>query len=502
MTGLIFENDDIKNKLESDCRAAIEAFIPGPIRVTSGREEMESPAVFCALEGDEVSFSRLGDRESESTAERPLRHAAKRCLYRLLSRACQRELPWGCLTGVRPVSLVAKRLRTDVHQDGVMRWFMDEYYVSEPKARLALDIALRQRDITAGMDGSDYSLYVGIPFCPTTCLYCSFTSYPIGAYRQLLEPYLQALYHEIRESAAIMGGRRPASLYIGGGTPGVLEAGDIEALMKCLDESFGTGACPEITFEAGRPDCITREKLEVLKAMGVSRISVNPQTMNGATLSYIGRHHTPEQIREAFCLAREAGFDDINMDLILGLPGEGEAELAHTLEEVKKLGPDCLTFHALAVKRGSALYERLVESAGALKGEQAGMTGGGIDLTGDSSGLSDMQITGRMQDMASQCAASLGMKPYYLYRQKRITDNFENVGWAGEGKYCIYNTVTMEEIQSVAALGAGSVSKRIYNDPARPGYIRRCDNVKDVKEYISRIDEMIARKKDLFGDQG
>ena len=229
---------------------------------------------------------------------------------------------------------------------------------------------------------------------------------------------------------------------------------------------------------------------------------MNPQTMNGATLSYIGRHHTPEQIREAFCLAREAGFDDINMDLILGLPGEGEAELAHTLEEVKKLGPDCLTFHALAVKRGSALYERLVESVGALKGEQAGMTGGGIDLTGDSSGLSDMQITGRMQDMASQCAASLGMKPYYLYRQKRITDNFENVGWAGEGKYCIYNTVTMEEIQSVAALGAGSVSKRIYNDPARPGYIRRCDNVKDVKEYISRIDEMIARKKDLFGDQG
>ncbi len=386
-------------------------------------------------------------------------------------------LPWGVLKGVRPVGLVSRALAAGRGTNETKEWFMREYRVSEEKADLALEIALRQRSIIKEkkLDKS-YSLYVGIPFCPTTCLYCSFTSYPVGTHKTAVGTYLKALHYEIDLCCRIMGDLPPGAVYVGGGTPSSIESREIDELLLHLRESFGIGEETEFTFEAGRPDSIDEKKLAVLKSRGVTRISINPQTMNEATLRLIGRHHTVEQFVQAFAMARSMGFDDINTDLILGLPGEGDREVEYTLERIKELAPDALTVHSLAIKRGSRLHEMLIEK----------------QLP------EDFRITDRMQRRVFETAKSLGMKPYYLYRQKRITDNFENTGFAAEGKYCLYNVGTMEEVQSVLALGAGAVSKRVFNDPERPGHIERCDNVRNLEEYSARIDEMIRRKYRLF----
>lgn len=283
--------------------------------------------------------------------------------------------------------------------------------------------------------------------------------------------YLSALEKEIDFVREACRDKILDSVYIGGGTPTTLEPEEMRRLLKKIRESFDFSQVKEFTVEAGRADSITRDKLRVMKEYGVTRISVNPQTMNQETLDLIGRRHSVEQVEEAFRVAREEGFTNINMDLILGLPGETKAHVEHTMEAVKRLHPDSLTVHSLAIKRASKMSLWIEEN-----------------------GLETLHNTDETMEIAAKGAEELGMKPYYLYRQKNMSGNFENVGYATEGNYGIYNILIMEEKQTIMALGAGTISKSVYPD----GRIERCDSVKDVALYIEKIDDMIDRKRRLL----
>lgn len=308
---------------------------------------------------------------------------------------------------------------------------------------------------------------MGIPFCPTTCLYCSFPSYNLSVWKDKVDLYLDALEKEIRACASLMKGQILDTVYIGGGTPTTLEPQQLERLFTMLETWFPMEGICEFTVEAGRPDSITAQKLAVMRRHAVQRVSVNPQTMKEETLRLIGRRHSVEQVREAFRLCREAGFDNINMDIILGLPEETETDVRRTLEEIEKLSPDSLTVHSLALKRGSRMQKYIEEK-----------------------GYSSIQNTEGCMELAAQSAARMGMEPYYLYRQKNISGNLENVGYARPGKAGMYNILIMEEKQSILALGAGSISKAVFPG----GRIERSDNCKDVGTYLETIDEMIDRK--------
>jgi oxygen-independent coproporphyrinogen-3 oxidase len=339
---------------------------------------------------------------------------------------------------------------------------------------LALNVAKTEKEILDRLDyRNGYSLYIGIPFCPTTCLYCSFTSYSVASYRNKVDAYLDALIEEMRRVSEIFDGRRLDTVYFGGGTPTTLEPGQLNRLLCALEQYFDMSTVSELTVEAGRPDSITAEKLETLKAHGVQRISINPQTMNDETLKIIGRRHTVSQVEQAFEIARNVGFDNINMDIIMGLPGEDVPEIKNTLEKIKQLSPESLTVHSLAIKRAAALNIWR-------------------DKYRDLSLLNSDEIMA----MTERCSEELGMKPYYMYRQKNMAGNFENVGYSRAGKECIYNILIMEEKQTIVALGAGATTKRVFAD----GRIERCENVKDVASYIDRVDEMVERKRLLFDE--
>ena len=385
-----------------------------------------------------------------------------------------KTLPWGNLTGIRPTKLAMGMLAEGKEDAEIVAWLKAAHAVSDEKAQLSLDIARREKAILDRLHYEDgYSLYIGIPFCPTTCLYCSFTSYPIAVWRKRVDEYLQALFQEIDFVAETYKNKILDTVYIGGGTPTTLEAAGLDRLLQYVRDKFDFRQVTEFTVEAGRADSITREKLDVLKKHSVTRISVNPQTMKDETLKYIGRQHTVAQVKDAFWLAREAGFDNINMDIILGLPGELESDVQNTIHEICKLNPDSLTVHSLAVKRASKLSQWIEEN-----------------------GIATLRNTDSTMDIAQKGAYALEMKPYYLYRQKNMSGNFENVGYAREGKYGIYNILIMEEKQTIVACGAGSISKRVYPD----GLIKRSENVKDVSQYIERIGEMIERKRVLLED--
>ena len=403
-----------------------------------------------------------------------IKKECKLSIYQDLCDYTGKTLPWGNLTGIRPTKLAMGMLAEGKEDAEIVAWLKAAHAVSDEKAQLSLDIARREKAILDRLHYEDgYSLYIGIPFCPTTCLYCSFTSYPIAVWRKRVDEYLQALFQEIDFVAETYKNKILDTVYIGGGTPTTLEAAELDRLLQYVRNQFDFRQVTEFTVEAGRADSITREKLDVLKKRGVTRISVNPQTMKDETLRYIGRQHTVAQVKDAFWLAREAGFDNINMDIILGLPGELESDLQNTIHEICKLNPDSLTVHSLAVKRASKLSQWIEEN-----------------------GIATLRNTDSTMDIAQKGAYALEMKPYYLYRQKNMSGNFENVGYAREGKYGIYNILIMEEKQTIVACGAGSVSKRVYPD----GLIKRSENVKDVSQYIERIGEMIERKRVLLED--
>ena len=394
-------------------------------------------------------------------------------MYGILSEETGRTLPWGTLTGIRPTRLAMQLLEQGKTEEEVDAHMRSAYLCSEEKAALAIDIAKREREILADIHYEEgYSLYIGIPFCPTTCLYCSFTSFPIRAWKDKVDAYLSAVEKEIDFVKEACADKVLDSVYIGGGTPTTLEPDELERLFAKLKGTLDWSQVKEFTVEAGRADSITAEKLRVMKKWGVTRISVNPQTMKQETLDIIGRRHTVQQAVDAFLTARKEGFDNINMDLILGLPGETEKDVAETIRRVKELAPDSLTVHSLAVKRASRLSQWIIEN-----------------------GMDTLHNTDETMRIAAAGAQELGMEPYYLYRQKNMSGNFENVGYAKPGKAGIYNILIMEEKQSILALGAGTISKAVYPD----GRIERCDNVKDVDMYIEKIDEMIERKRKLLG---
>ena len=399
--------------------------------------------------------------------------ALKHLLYDLLSELTGQALPWGELIGIRPTKIAMNRITGGESPRETVRFMEEEYRVSPEKARLAVQIAQREREILADIHYENgYSLYVGIPFCPTTCLYCSFTSFPLASWKERVDEYLDKLQREMAASAELMRGRILDTIYIGGGTPTTLEPAQLERLMNMIHQYFDVSRVQELTVEAGRPDSITRDKLRVLRENGVSRISVNPQSMHDETLRRIGRGHTVHQTREAFELARKEGFDNINMDLILGLPQEREEHVQSTLAQIEELGPDDLTVHSLAVKRGSKLQKWI-----------------------ETNGFSSIRNTDLCMTMAAESAGRMGMSAYYLYRQKNMSGNFENVGYAKPGRAGIYNILIMEEKQSILALGAGSISKGVFPG----GRIERSDNCKDVTTYLENVDEMILRKQRLFG---
>ena len=438
---------------------------------------LEADTVFkVQYEAEEFSFyegNKLLEREAviENATRIDEKNAVKRLVYKALVARTGHTLVWGDLTGIRPTKIPRKMLDEGKSDSEILSYMKDTYLVGDEKANLSLDIAKREINILKPLRDKGYSIYLGIPFCPTTCLYCSFTSNPIAMWRGRVSEYLNALKKEIDFTATARAGQIIDTVYIGGGTPTTLSAAELDDLLSYMEEKLDLSNLLEFTVEAGRADSITVDKLEVLHRHHVTRISVNPQTMNQKTLDLIGRRHTVEDVVRAFNDARAAGFDNINMDIILGLPGEGTEEVTHTIDEIVKLRPDSLTVHSLAIKRGSRLYEWILDK-----------------------GYATMVNTDLTMEIAAEGAKRLDMKPYYLYRQKNMAGNFENTGYAREGAYGIYNILIMEELEPIVAMGPGSVSKVITRD----GKLVRSDNVKDIAEYINRIDEMIDRKRDLF----
>ncbi|WP_026518880.1 coproporphyrinogen dehydrogenase HemZ [Butyrivibrio sp. FCS006] len=454
-----------EDKFQYDIHSLYKAFYPEQdVRVIVGQRGCVHDKEMDISPDDEISFIDVNRDKND----------LKRSIYKDLSQKTGKLLPWGDLTGIRPTRIAMNLIDEGLGDDEIRSYMMETYLVSEEKTDLAIDIARREKRILEGIDYENgYSLYIGIPFCPTTCLYCSFTSYPIGAFKGIVDDYISCLEKEIDYVAEAFKGKTLDTIYIGGGTPTTLLPDQIRRLIGYLQDKLDLSHVKEFTVESGRPDSITRDKLIAMKEMGVTRISVNPQTMSDETLKLIGRQHTVAQLIDSFNMAREEGFDNINMDIILGLPGETDRDVQHTIDEIIKLAPDDLTVHSLAIKRGSRLAEVMREK--------------GVDYS--------MKNTEEMMEIARRGAEALSLKPYYLYRQKNISGNFENTGYAKEGKAGIYNILINEEVQSIVALGAGTVTKRVFGEGGR---IERCDNVKDVKLYMDNIDEMIQRKRELF----
>lgn len=466
---------------EYDIYSLVKAFYPEEevsIEATETQIDCVTSAIYLLVNYKEnlIKIQFWHKKEEILASEISVNHAdrketkncLKRLLYRMLSEYSRKELPWGTLTGIRPTKIPMAFLEEGISTEKVKEILKTTYLISDEKADLCIEIPLKELEILKNIDYKNgYSLYIGIPFCPSTCLYCSFTSFPVAKWKDRMQEYLKALKKEILFTAKTYSDKVLNTIYIGGGTPTSLSAEQMDSLLTLLEENFDYSNLQEFTLEAGRPDSITKEKLEVIKAHKVTRISINPQTMNQETLTLIGRHHTVQETINAFRLARELGFDNINMDLIVGLPNETKEDICHTMEEITKLNPDSVTVHTLAIKRAARLrmeqehYKEL-----------------------------EMNKSPELIGLTAEYCRNLNMSPYYLYRQK-MAGNLENVGYAKWRKEGIYNILIMEEKQTIVALGAGTSSKFVSSE----GQIERVENVKDVDNYLTRIDEMIERKR-------
>jgi oxygen-independent coproporphyrinogen-3 oxidase len=404
-------------------------------------------------------------------------YALRGCENRLVKLAFYRAalasgLPkpeWGSLSGVRPAKLMDAYLREGLSPRAAKGRFMREYFVSGSRAQLCLDAALAAQEAARSLDERDVCLYVGIPFCPTRCAYCSFVSQSVEKSMKLMEPFLDALLLDIRATAAETrrAGLRPVALYMGGGTPTTLSAAQLDRLCAALEREFDLSALREYTVEAGRPDTITAEKLRVLRAHGVGRVSVNPQTMSDSVLEAIGRRHTAQDIVDALALVRECGGFEVNMDLIAGLPTDTAGGFSRTLDAVLSLAPENVTVHTLSLKRGS-----------------------GLTLAGRP--LPEAGEVRAMLDEAMERLAGAGYAPYYLYRQKNMAGGFENVGWTKPGSENLYNICIMEELCSILAMGAGGSTKLVADGGKR---IKRFIAPKYPQEYINAAPGFAAGKE-------
>ena len=434
--------------------------------------DLQSDHAICTLEPYSVSIKVPYEPSTEPLEKkRREKRAVKLAAYEAMRSVFPVKTPWGSLTGIRPTKLY-REIAFKSSTDEADRQFADLYSVSSEKIDLVRRIHSVQQPIIESADPRQIDIYIGVPYCKTRCLYCSFGS-EVQKDEGQLRDYLDHLKQEISGSAQIVKdlGLSPRCAYFGGGTPTVLSPEMIDELLTFLEDSYGSLGS-EFTVEAGRPDTITPEKLKALNKHGISRISINPQSMNDKTLKVIGRSHSAADIISCFHLARDAGFDNVNMDVIAGLPGENSDDFRNTLDGIIKLHPDSLTVHTLAVKRSSRLIEKL-----------------------DQYPLPSPEETDQMVKLGYKAAVDMQMRPYYMYRQKYMSGNLENVGYAVQGKECIYNVDMMEETLSIMAHGAHTISKRVFDKGRR---VERIANPKDVPTYYAKIPALIEMKRSAF----
>ncbi|MBQ3541549.1 MAG: coproporphyrinogen dehydrogenase HemZ [Oscillospiraceae bacterium] len=399
----------------------------------------------------------------------------RRCLQQSYYRAAVQLLPeapaWGALAGVRPTKLSTRHLLEGGTPESAQKLLQDIYYVTPPRAKLAVDCSLSTVETARLLDKNDISLYVGIPFCPTRCSYCSFVSRTIGKHGALIAPYLTALLTEISATGKLLesSGKKIRTIYIGGGTPTTLTAAQMQLLLETIRDSFDLSRCLEFTVEGGRPDTLDPLKLDTIRRGGADRMSINPQTMVDSVLQVCGRPLTAQDVLQAYRWAQDAGFRSINMDLIAGLPADHLDGFCHSLDTVAKLRPGNITVHTLALKKGADLFERREN-------------------------LSAPEEVARMVEYANEALRSLGYKPYYLYRQKYMSGSFENVGWSLPGQDCLYNILMMEELHTIVSLGGGGMNKLNLPD----GTLQRFHNPKFPEQYIEMIDSVLEDKRKLF----
>lgn len=428
--------------------------------------------VRCSLWSSSLQLWQSGERispgcsEDINSPEKPLKRACLRLAWRALSFYTGVEPPWGILTGVRPVKVAHEILNSGKSVGDACAILEGAFLMRGDKARLTAQVAVKEAAFIYPVDREGFALYYGVPFCPSRCSYCSFPAFTGAAKQKLIPAYLSAMVNESARTAEILSRRHVDSIYIGGGTPTMLNAEQLDTLLTHIWGAYDLSRCREITVEAGRPDTIDVEKLNILRHHGVSRICLNPQSFSDRTLKRIGRNHSSEEILAAVEQIREVGFKTLNMDVILGLPGETIEDVRHTLRVIENISPENLTVHTLAVKRGSELRQN----------------------PGEYTSVEQMEA---MLEASSEAADRMGMAPYYMYRQKFMLANLENVGYAKPGHEGIYNMQIMEEQQDILSFGAGGVSKVCFPQEGRH---ERVPNVRGLEEYLGRWDEMAQRK--------
>ncbi|MBO5494775.1 MAG: coproporphyrinogen dehydrogenase HemZ, partial [Eubacterium sp.] len=412
-------------------------------------------------------FGKSLKKEYTLEAGEDVAYAMSVLLYKTLSELLGYEAPWGILFGVRPAKLM-HRLTEEFGEESARNYFINRFLVSPDKASLALRVMRNENKVISLSRENSFSLYVSIPFCPTRCSYCSFVSHSIEKTQKLVEPYVELLCKELEKTGEISRelGLRLETVYFGGGTPTTLSAGQLEKLFNCIEASFDLSHLREYTVEAGRPDTVTTDKLLTMKSHNISRISINSQTFNQQVLAEIGRRHTVKQTYDAFELARKCGFDNINTDLIAGLPKDSADSFMKSVDEAVRLGAESITVHALALKSAAYLVTGVFNHTDRLQTEA-------------------------MVNYSQSLLSSVGYYPYYMYRQSKSSANLENVGWCKEGRDCLYNVYMMDETHSVLAVGAGAVT-RLKNQ--KTGHIERIYNYKYPYEYIDNFKEVLLRR--------
>lgn len=448
------------------------------ITVIRDFSEPQPPYIYTEV-SDKITISvNIGSFNKSETAVKKLTDddnelVSAQLLYKLLCDFTGLTQPWGILTGVRPVKLL-RRLAEESSEEQAVKKFEKDFFVSNEKIALSRETEHNERKILELSKPESFSLYVGIPFCPSRCSYCSFVMASIERAEKLIEPYTKLLCEEIKQTAEIANklGLRLETVYFGGGTPTTLSAEQLDTVLRTVNKSFGMSTCREFTVEAGRPDTIDIAKLFALKENKVDRISINPQTVNDEVLKTIGRKHTAQQFFDAFELARKCGFDNINTDLIAGLPTDTPESFKNSLDSIVRLNAECITVHTLCMKRASRL------------------TTEGVTL--------DLQQARDAREMLAYTQNILGQNeyiPYYMYRQSRMVGNLENVGWSKKGFESLYNVYVMDETHTILACGSGGVTKLKRNNP---DYLERIFNFKYPYEYIDRFDELIQRKSGIM----
>lgn len=421
------------------------------------------------LDGKTVQASRRIPAAEETVRLR--RRALQQSYYLAACQLLPVLPPWGALAGVRPTKLTTKHLLEGGTPRSADKMLKDVYYVTESRRKLAVDCSVSTVRAARLLQPQDLSVYIGIPFCPSRCAYCSFVSRTIGKKTELLEPYLEALLSEIRLTGDLLrvSGKTIRSLYIGGGTPTTLSTPQMIRLLDAINQSFDLSRCLEFTVEGGRPDTLDEEKLRAIHDRGVNRMSINPQTMEDSVLRCCGRIHKTQDILRAYDQATAAGFQDINMDLIAGLPTDTPEGFRHSLDAVARLNPSNITVHTLALKKGADLFEHREN-------------------------LPSAEAVAEMVAHAEATLRNLGYKPYYLYRQKYMSGSFENVGWSRDDRDCLYNIYMMEEVHTIVSLGGGGMNKVNLPD----GSLRRFHNPKFPEQYIEMLDSVLQQKRELF----